>query len=337
MISQGNGQFTAHHTRYPKGWNFGTNHAHWSTIVGDWNGDGKTDFMRLSPTYAHAFISNGNGQFTAHHTRYPKGWNFGTNHAHWQTIVGNFASNHAAAAQRKAEVARSFKCTTRSVLSNNAGVIRVAPHGGYTMTGGGMVNNYRHWNSRAGFEEMMPEGGNYRCDMGFGSGRLTCYNQACKMTGGITCKTWSRRLTKSGVMRVGVGAGYTMTGGGIYNHYRHFNARSGFEESFPEGNHWRGDMGFGWGDFTVYARGCKAPHGHKLHCITAKGAANKNYAHAHCPSGYQLTGCGINNHYRHFNKLSGFEATHPSGNKCTCDSGFGTGRNTCYARCCKVV
>merc|ERR1712159_638638 len=90
MMSRGNGQFTAHHTHYPRGWNFGTNLNHWSTIVGDWNGDGKTDFMRLSPTYAHAMMSRGNGQFTAHHTRYPRGWNFGTNHAHWSTIVGDW-------------------------------------------------------------------------------------------------------------------------------------------------------------------------------------------------------------------------------------------------------
>jgi hypothetical protein len=245
-------------------------------------------------------------------------------------------ANKATERRNKAGAKASFRCATRVTTSNNAGVIRVGPHSGYTMTGGGMINNYRHWNSRAGFEEMMPEGNNYRCDMGFGAGQLNCYNQACKMNGGITCRTWSRRLTRSGVMRVNVGAGYTLTGGGIYNHYRHFNARSGFEESFPEGNAWRGDMGFGWGDFTVYARGCKASTG-RLHCVTARGPSNANYAHATCPSGYQLTGCGINNHYRSFNKLSGFEATHPSGNRCSCDSGFGTGRNTCYARCCKVV
>ena len=56
---------------------------------------------------------------------------------------------------------------------------------------------------------------------------------------------------------VGLPAGYTMTGGGLYNHYRHFNKKAGFEESRPSGNKWRGDMGFGWGDYTVYVRGCK--------------------------------------------------------------------------------
>merc|ERR1712139_444606 len=90
FISLGNGQFRAHHAKYPKGWNFGNNPSTWQTVVGDWNGDGKTDFMRISPTYAHPFISKGNGQFTAHTTSYPKGWNFGTNLAHWQTVVGDW-------------------------------------------------------------------------------------------------------------------------------------------------------------------------------------------------------------------------------------------------------
>merc|ERR1712146_563941 len=173
---------------------------------------------------------------------------------------------------------------------------------------------------------------------GFGAGRLNCYSQSCTMQGGITCRTWARRLRRSGVMTVSVGAGYTLTGGGIYNHYRHFNARSGFEESFPQGNAWRGDMGFGWGDFTVYARGCKASYG-RLHCITRTGPRNANWAQTtSCPAGYQLTGCGINNHYRHFNHLSGFEATFPSGTSAsaTLVSGVeGTRAMRAAARWCK--
>jgi hypothetical protein len=292
--------------------------------------------------YKNLFRQDGMCFYTANHGgRHQDLCAHGNGHA-WRRVTQN---RHYLCAKvtgtwiDKQTIARGFTCATRTTRSNNAGVIRVAPHSGYTMTGGGMINNYRQWNARAGFEEMMPEGNNFRCDMGFGAGQLTCQNQACKLpqTSGIACKTWSRRFTRSGALEVGVDRGYTMTGGGIYNHYRHFNARSGFEESSPNGNKWRGDMGFGWGDFTVYARGCKAPSGYRLQCITAKGAANQNGSHATCPSGYQLTGCGINNQYRHFNKLSGFEAAHPNGNKCSCDSGFGHGKNTCYARCCKVV
>jgi len=233
--------------------------------------------------------------------------------------------------------ANSFKCYTTTRRSNNAGVVQ--PNTWGTMVGGGMLNHYRSWNSKAGFEQMNPSGNNYQCDMAFGSGQVTCYTRGCAMTGGLQCKTWSARMhMKSGIKRVSVGAGYTLTGGGIYNHYRHWNKASGFEESYPEGNAWRGDMGFGAGDFTVYARGCKAPAGNKLECVTARSASNINHGYATCPRGYWLTGCGIVNQYRHWNKLAGFEATHPDGNnqRCVCDSGFGSGKETCYARCCRV-
>lgn len=202
-----------------------------------------------------------------------------------------------------------------------------------------MTNKYRHWDKKSGFEEMWPNGNLFQCDTGFGPGKLTCYSQSCTTQGDpLQCTTTAKRFRGSGVLRVSLPRGYTVTGGGIYNNHRHFNKMSGFEESFPEGdNVWRGDMGFGSGDFLVYARGCKAPNGYKLKCITRTGPHKANYAHATCPGAYQLTGCGINNQYRKWNKLSGFEASRPSGNKCTCDSGFGLGKNTCYARCCKLV
>merc|ERR1711988_1704580 len=73
-------------------------------------------------------------------------------------------------------------CHTRTTRSNRAGVIRTGSPGGYVSLGGGMVNNYRHWNKLGMFEEAMPEGNHFRCDTGFGPGRLTCYNRACKTT-----------------------------------------------------------------------------------------------------------------------------------------------------------
>merc|ERR1712072_1261352 len=206
------------------------------------------------------------------------------------------------------------------------------------MTGGGMNNRYRHWNARSAFEEMMPHGNTFRCDTGFGPGHVTCYNQHCKTTvGSLQCTTRSTYFAGSGVRVATLPGGYTMTGGGIYNHYRHFNQHSGFEESFPHGNNgWRGDMGFGWGQYTVYVRGCRSTVG-RLSCVT-RHTGVANYHSVDCPGGYKLTGCGINNHYRHWNHLSGFEASFPKSNtQCDCDTGFGTGRNTCYARCCKVV
>merc|ERR1712146_115473 len=50
---------------------------------------------------------------------------------------------------------------------------------------------------------------------------------------------------------------------------------------------------------------------------------------------YRVAGCGIVNLYRHWNHLSGFEETYPSGQGCRCDGGFGHGNIRCYARCCR--
>merc|ERR1712139_55652 len=140
--------------------------------------------------------------------------------------------------------AAKLMCHTTTARSNNAGVIRARSSRGYVSLGGGMVNNYRSWNKLGAFEEAMPEGNHFRCDTGFGPGRLTC-------------PTRSLRFRGSGVRDVRLPGGYVMTGGGLYNHYRHFNARAGFEETRLNGNAWRGDMGFGWGDYTVYVRGCR--------------------------------------------------------------------------------
>merc|ERR1711896_52514 len=218
-----------------------------------------------------------------------------------------------------------LSCHTRTARSNRAGVIRAGTPGGYVSLGGGM------------FEEAMPEGNHFRCDTGFGPGRLTCYNRACKTNvGGLSCTTRSLRFRGSGVRDVRLPGGYVMTGGGLYNHYRHFNARAGFEETRPNGNAWRGDMGFGWGDYTVYVRGCRAPRGRKLICATRRSGRG-NYNRVSCPGGYTVTSCGVNNHYRAFNAKSAYESHFPVGNnQCHCDTAFGAGVNTCYARCCKL-
>merc|ERR1712070_565358 len=225
--------------------------------------------------------------------------------------------------------AAGLECAVSSSRSNNAGIVKPAAKSGMTMTGGGIYNHYRHWNAKAGFEETMPEGNQWRCDMGFGPGQVTCYGIYCKKSGALTCTTRSGRFTGSGTKTVNLPSGYTMTGGGMYNHYRSWNAKAGFEDTRPNGNGWLGDMGFGWGDFTVYVRGCKG-----VSCTTVQSGTG-NAATANCPSGYKVTGCGITNYYRTWNALSAFEETFPSGNGCRCDGGFGSGNIRCYARCCK--
>merc|ERR1712072_583904 len=107
-----------------------------------------------------------------------------------------------------------LQCATRTASSNNAGVIYAPPHSGYTMTGGGMNNHYRHWNHLSAFEEMFPHGNNFRCDTGFGPGRLTCYNQNCRTTvGSLQCTTRTHYFAGSGVRVATLPGGYTMTGG----------------------------------------------------------------------------------------------------------------------------
>merc|ERR1711871_1881721 len=87
--------------------------------------------------------------------------------------------------------ASPLQCTVRSKHSNHAGVIvPSAPGHGYTMTGGGMNNHYRHFNKISAFEELYPHGNTMRCDTGFGSGSLTCYTQYCRRDGKpLTCTT----------------------------------------------------------------------------------------------------------------------------------------------------
>merc|ERR1711959_89694 len=167
----------------------------------------------------------------------------------------------------------ALTCHTSTRGSNNAGVVYATAPGGYQMTGGGMVNNYRAWNAKAGFEEAFPYGNHFRCDTGFGPGRLTCYNRSCKTNvGGLQCTNKSLRFRGSGKRDVHPPAGYTMTGGGLYNHYRGWNELSGFEAMFPKSNtQCDCDSGFGSGRNMCFARCCKI-------------AANKPVGLASCTS-----------------------------------------------------
>jgi hypothetical protein len=88
FFSNGDGTFSNPIHYYPSGWNFGFD-ATWPAIVGDFNGDGRTDYGRLGGTYAHFFFSNGDGTFSSPVHFYPEGWNFG-NPGIWETIVGDF-------------------------------------------------------------------------------------------------------------------------------------------------------------------------------------------------------------------------------------------------------
>merc|ERR1712199_105456 len=70
----------------------------------------------------------------------------------------------------------TFSCMYHATYSNKAGIVWAKTIKGYTNTGGGMTNHYRSWDAKSAFEEAYPVHGKYRCDTGFGPGRLTCYN-----------------------------------------------------------------------------------------------------------------------------------------------------------------
>merc|ERR1711990_1362486 len=200
-------------------------------------------------------------------------------------------------------VART-KCVTNSPLhckmtakgSNHAGVIKPSfPGGGYQLVGGGMNNHYRSFNHLSPVEEMFPHGNHFQCDTGFGAGRLTCYAMYCKKAG-MRCSTGrSHRQRKSGTQTVNAPRGYTMTGGG---------------------------------DYTVSVRSCTG-----LACTTRhSGVGNSKVVT--CPSGFKVTSCG-SHQMNGWGKLGAFEQYNFHGNGCHCDMGFGSGKQRCYARCCK--
>jgi len=202
------------------------------------------------------------------------------------------------------------------------------------MVGGGINNHYRAFNKLSAFEESFPHGNNWRCDTGFGPGRVTCYARSCKMAG-AHCITRSVHKHGSGTAQATLPGGYIMTSGGLYNHYRSWNKHAAFETSMPVGSTaWRCDMGLGSGRFNCYVRGCKPRHGTRLTCMTRTSNVG-NYHNVQCPGHYSMTGCGMIELRRQWNKLSGFEEIRPHGNGCVCDTGFGPGKNRCYARCCR--
>jgi hypothetical protein len=235
------------------------------------------------------------------------------------------------------QASTELTCTQSKSGGNKWGASTVkAPGGIYTITGGGYHQKNGGYNKAAGVEQFSFSGDTFSCDAGFGYGNADCYGIYCKKGAKkMQCQQKSCRVNREAKSCTAkLDKGYVMTGGGLINHYRTWDRHSQFEQSRPEGyNGWLSDMGFGWGDFTSTVRGCKG-----LTCVT-KVSKQGDATTAKCPSGYSLTGCGIQNDNHSFNKLSLFEYVIPNvaKNKCDCNMGAGTGKDKCYARCCKTA
>ncbi len=84
--------FSAKKYIYPDAYTFGW--TDYDSKVGDFNGDGYDDIIRLGPTDACIMISKGDGTFTMKKQVYPTGYNFGTKaNNYFETVVGQFNQN----------------------------------------------------------------------------------------------------------------------------------------------------------------------------------------------------------------------------------------------------
>merc|ERR1711981_1509541 len=235
-------------------------------------------------------------------------------------VVHGWKTVHSTKNQVYWSKGKAPQCKTEKKYSHHAGgIVRVPQSPGYTMVGGGVSDRYRKFNKLSGFEENYPDGNNWRCDSGFGPGRLHCYSQMCKLPKTMSCTTRSKCHHGRGIAIAVLPAGYVMTSGGVVNHHRHFDAKAAFEKTMPRGDRaWQCDIGLGGGRFTCYVRGCKATK-QRLSCVT-RSSAMGNWHDVKCPKGYSVMGCGIKEKRRKWDRLSAFESVHSFKNGCSCDS-----------------
>ncbi|MGZ3236215.1 MAG: FG-GAP-like repeat-containing protein [Burkholderiaceae bacterium] len=93
FLSKGDGSYTSSSQMLYNGWNFGAPGTYYST-VGDFNGDGKTDFAFIggpsgASSYVYVLLSKGDGSFTPSSQLINNGWNFGSPGT-YQLVVGDF-------------------------------------------------------------------------------------------------------------------------------------------------------------------------------------------------------------------------------------------------------
>ncbi|MGJ5813604.1 FG-GAP-like repeat-containing protein [Paludibaculum fermentans] len=96
-FGDGAGNVTSHTYTFPHSWSFGNPVTNGNTVVvGDFNNDGKTDFILVESTKVYSFLSNGDGTYSQpsaspYYYTFPNSWAFGTPvTSSYTPIVGDF-------------------------------------------------------------------------------------------------------------------------------------------------------------------------------------------------------------------------------------------------------
>jgi hypothetical protein len=138
------------------------------------------------------------------------------------------------------------------------------------------------------------------------------------------------------------GGAYTIMGGGYQQKNHGYNKAAGVEQFSFSKDTYACDAGFGDGNADCFGVFCtlKDKKGAaKLKCQEKKCRVNKESKSctATLDKGYVMTGGGLINHYRTWDKNSQFEQSRPNGNGWLSDMGFGWGDFTSTVRGCKGI
>jgi hypothetical protein len=166
--------------------------------------------------------------------------------------------------------------------------------------------------------------------------KLTVKKGACHKPK-LTCTQRKSVGTGNGWSKVKAPGGeFTITGGGFQQKNTGYNKAAGVEQFSFDKDTYVCDSGFGAGSNDCFGIYCKGKI--KLQCQTKSCRVNRKSktCTARLDKGYVMTGGGLVNHYRSWNKHSQFEQSRPEGNNgWLSDMGFGWGDFTSTVRGCK--
>jgi FG-GAP-like repeat len=91
MMGKGDGTFSGSSFPSASAWSI---NPQYTPIVGDFNGDGKADYVFVTATASYFMLGNGDGSFSQFEFTYPNGWNFGSPPSvDYAPIVGDFTGD----------------------------------------------------------------------------------------------------------------------------------------------------------------------------------------------------------------------------------------------------